>query len=271
MKVHSVLVNKLSGSLNKWKEKGGKTFRTYKDKGITMSKLGKPTDPRTPAQLAHRAKWAQACVEWHYFTDEEKEKWEKIGCKDHISGFNAYIRWYFLYRVRRLEILADTYVDQTHQSSNYGSSETLRMMGHRYMRKDDYLYFDFPDLMEAETIESATLNLYCYYATSQDYFNYHLRPYMVREDWNEHTITYNTQPPTIGWYLHTRFQRDTTGWYEIDITALCNDIRNYPEYYHGIKLIDAPAGVWQRSDIRFRSREYPDSLYHPHIILETKM
>jgi hypothetical protein len=92
MKAYPSIVCELRGSVNIAKTLEGKTFRTRKGKGITVSKQAIPTNPKTPAQTAHREKWKEACVHWHEITDEEKAYWEKEGKAGRISGFNAYMR-----------------------------------------------------------------------------------------------------------------------------------------------------------------------------------
>lgn len=51
----------------------------------------KPHDPMTPAQLARRAKFADAVATWHVMSEEQKKAWKSDAKNKNISTFNAYI------------------------------------------------------------------------------------------------------------------------------------------------------------------------------------
>ena len=50
-----------------------------------------PTDPRTPAQLALRAKFADAVAAWNALTPAEKRAWRLIGEGLNLPGYQAFI------------------------------------------------------------------------------------------------------------------------------------------------------------------------------------
>lgn len=51
----------------------------------------KPTDARSPAQLARRAKVQQAVAAWRQLLPEDIAFWKKAGAARQITGFNAYV------------------------------------------------------------------------------------------------------------------------------------------------------------------------------------
>lgn len=55
----------------------------------------KPSQPMTPAQIAHREKWKLAIAEWHTLTFNEKKSWEAIGAMKAWTGYDAFIHAYF--------------------------------------------------------------------------------------------------------------------------------------------------------------------------------
>lgn len=50
-----------------------------------------PTDPRTPAQIARRAAFANAVAAWQATTPENRALWRIQGKARNLSGFNAYL------------------------------------------------------------------------------------------------------------------------------------------------------------------------------------
>ena len=71
---------------------------------MRMTKRGKvpvkmkfygPTNPRTPAQEANRAKFAAAMVAWQALTPEEKGVYNKRAKKRSMFGWGLFIREYY--------------------------------------------------------------------------------------------------------------------------------------------------------------------------------
>lgn len=50
-----------------------------------------PTDPRTPAQLARRAKMADAVAAWHAATPEQRAAYNDAARVRRITAFNAFV------------------------------------------------------------------------------------------------------------------------------------------------------------------------------------
>lgn len=53
-----------------------------------------PADPHTPAQLARRAKFANAIATWKTMSDEQRKAWKPQAKSRNISSFNAFISAY---------------------------------------------------------------------------------------------------------------------------------------------------------------------------------
>jgi len=62
------------------------------DRSIQLRAHVIPADPRTPAQIACREKFAAAMAEYSAMTAEQKQYWKEIGNKSAISAMNAYTR-----------------------------------------------------------------------------------------------------------------------------------------------------------------------------------
>lgn len=51
-----------------------------------------PADPKTPAQLARRSRFAAGVAAWHALDSNSKRYWRALGARLGISGINAFMR-----------------------------------------------------------------------------------------------------------------------------------------------------------------------------------
>lgn len=49
-------------------------------------------NPRTPAQMRQRARFAEGVAEWHTLAPEQRAAWKKIGRPRSLNGFQAFMR-----------------------------------------------------------------------------------------------------------------------------------------------------------------------------------
>jgi len=50
-----------------------------------------PADPKTPAQMSHRAAFAAAVAAWHMMPTNERDLWLPAAKQKGLSTFNAYL------------------------------------------------------------------------------------------------------------------------------------------------------------------------------------
>jgi hypothetical protein len=53
-----------------------------------------PADPKTPAQLARRNKFAQGVATWQMMSDEQRKAWKAQAKNHNYSTFNAFLSAY---------------------------------------------------------------------------------------------------------------------------------------------------------------------------------
>lgn len=110
--------------------------------------------------------------------------------------------------------IADTYVDSSSSSSNYGGSSTLGVDGQDRI-KVSYLKFDTSSLA-GQPVTGAKLRLYVSNDSSKDKQNIKAVGDVA---WSESTVTYNNRP-VLGDILSTIGPGSSTGvWIEADITS----------------------------------------------------
>lgn len=172
--------------------------------------------------------------------------------------------------------VADTYARQNSTNTNYGSSGELCVLGTSGYYARTYLKFDVPLL----PIVKAELFLF-YFAN--DISNREQRHHIKRiiENWEEMTLTYSNAPNFEGMGSLTAGSYGTlvnvdgheTGinkWRSADITNLVKEWQDGTYSNHGLTLdhnynASYDGGVW--ASIKYRSKEYEDSNFHPYIKL----
>jgi parallel beta-helix repeat protein len=114
--------------------------------------------------------------------------------------------------------VADSYVNETSPTSNYGTSSALRVDGSPFVRS--YLRFNVQGL--AGTITSATLRVY---ATSSSSVGYNAHG-VSDNSWGESTLNY-TNAPAIGPVVASSGSFTGPIWKELDVTVLINGDGTY--------------------------------------------
>lgn len=89
---------------------------------------------------------------------------------------------------------ADTYVQFSNPSTNFGSQELLTVLADDTDDADILLYFNLGDIPSGSIIERATLTLY--QNTAQGEKEWPLAIERITQGWEESTVTYRTLPPT---------------------------------------------------------------------------
>lgn len=172
--------------------------------------------------------------------------------------------------------VADTYARQGSTNTNYGSSGELCVLGYTGYYARTYLKFDVPLL----PIVKAELFLF-YFANdvSDREQRHHIK--RIIENWEEMTLTYSNAPNFEGMGSLTAGSYGTlvnvdghkTGinkWRSVDITNLVKEWQDGTYSNHGLTLdhnynASYDGGVW--ASIKYRSKEYEDSNFHPYIKL----
>ena len=114
--------------------------------------------------------------------------------------------------------VADSYVNESSPTSNYGTSTALRVDGSPLVRS--YLRFDVQGL--AGTITKATLRVY---ATSSSSVGYDVRS-VSDNSWGEATLNY-TNAPAFGPVVTSSGSFTGPIWKELDVTVLINGDGTY--------------------------------------------
>lgn len=73
-------------------EKGSGNIPTNREHDMQLRRHVIPYDPKTPTQLAGRARIRAATLAWHEMTEAEKQQWRDKAKKLIMTGFNLHIR-----------------------------------------------------------------------------------------------------------------------------------------------------------------------------------
>ena len=62
-------------------------------RGIKYARMyAVPSNPRTPAQIAHRALFSAAVADWKELSPAEKDNWNQQASGRPLTGFNLFVR-----------------------------------------------------------------------------------------------------------------------------------------------------------------------------------
>jgi len=139
----------------------------------------------------------------------------------------------------RFNATADSYVEQSSPSTNYGSSASLQVKGSLFSGKTIFVEFDLSSIPSDAVVNSAKLYLYMYQAPllSRDY---HI--YQVKSSWSESSITYNNLPSIgsdIGFLMSSNVSNIWLSW---DIASDLQDIIDGEYTNHGYAVSDEKTG-----------------------------
>ena len=232
-------------------------IRTRKNKKIEIAKYRIPSNPRTQAQQAVRTKYAQAAQGWRSLTPEQKAQYNALGKPLGWSGWNYYL--WEQYQVQPFELTlypsADTFVDKSTPTSNYGTWTQIRTDPSSTYTYRSLLKWDLSQIRQQATITEAKFYLYYYAWAANNPTGRQQDVLRVTSTWAENTVTWNTQPTfdtTIWAYANIPA---SPGWLIFNITDLVQKWVNGTYTNYGILLRDHGEGIPTDYTIYFYSRE----------------
>jgi len=134
-------------------------------------------------------------------------------------------------------------------------------------QRDSLIKFDISSIPSGSMIYSAKLKLYYYDWWDNNPAGRKLKLYRATSNWEEGTVTWNTQPSWA--FLTTTYARvpvSTGVWMQWNVK---NDVRDFVDGQktnYGWKVTDEK--YWGHSNIPityFRTKEYEDENYHPYL------
>lgn len=166
----------------------------------------------------------------------------------------------------------DTFIAHKRPDNNYGSRTNL-LVRNDYGSTPGWAYdilikFDLSSIPQGATIQSAKLRLYYYQHKDNDPAGRKLNCYRITSNWNENTVTWNTQPsyypnPTT----YATVPSSTRRWMEWDVTSDVQKFINGQATNYGWKITDE--NYWGTIEIPiayFYSKEYGS--YVPQLVIE---
>ena len=171
--------------------------------------------------------------------------------------------------VLELVTIADSWVDELNPDAKYGASDLLQA-GHTGRDPDPYirnhLLVRFPDftLPAGSTVLTAELHLYL---AERKGDTVDLTPQAIISEWDEATVSWNNQPDTIS-FADPRESVSTTLpiWMAWQVTGIVQGWVDGIQAPYGILLWGQFPGK-QDGVAVFRSRDYDDQAYWPHLVI----
>ena len=181
-----------------------------------------------------------------------------------FSGFKPHLMVIFDAETVDMESVADAHVKESDPDVNYGSSEALTVNSNGCW---GYLRFDTGSLPIGTSIEYARLRLYQYGAGGIMGSNFPISAHPVTGLWVEGDVTWTMRPPHSAQPESFCFGiagSEYVGWVDLDVTAS----------FQGWQAGGGNNGIVVKDPFEystlpqtgyFRSREYADTDYRPHI------
>ena len=168
-----------------------------------------------------------------------------------------------------LHPIDDAKIRQRSPDNNYGSSDHLDIRNEygasSGWAEDSLIKFDISTIPSNITIYYAYLKLYYYKKVDNNPAGRDLNLYRVTSNWNENSVTWNTQPSYVSQPTTFATVPSTPGvWMKWNVTNDVLDFIDGSEVNCGWKLTDD--NYWGKTDIPwtcFRSKEYGD--YTPYL------
>jgi hypothetical protein len=168
------------------------------------------------------------------------------------------------------------------ENTNFGNAahvSALQIPGYHYGVNTcrGLFSFDLSSIPLGSTVLSAQLNLYAYtdftVAPIQDghYGNNQSTLSRIITNWNENTVTWNSQPNITN--LHQVILNQSIApnqdYLNIDVTELVQDMVDLPTTSYGFRLELMNEVI--TSNLSFCSKEYPDPSKHPSLLVEYRL
>lgn len=170
----------------------------------------------------------------------------------------------------------DTYVDMRCTDCNNGSGESMTVMnryGHpthpENWQKDTLVRFDLSSIPPGSEITSATLYLYYYHYHDNNPAGRNLTCYRITGDWDEMTVTWDTQP---GHHTEVTDSATVPGyytWMDWDVTGDVQDFVDEVQMNYGWQIKDEVP--WEWYDIPrtyYRTKEFGDFIPYLEVTCE---
>lgn len=165
-----------------------------------------------------------------------------------------------------LQAQQDTWLDNYHKNTNYGSEDRLAVNSNAriwwwYYYSRAIMQFDTASIPQGATISSANMKLYTHEQYSSSVTP--IRAYRITESWDEDTATYsNASADYDSSYIYDTEDVYADGWYSWDITELVQEWVDGTYDNYGVMLRGAGSGNYWK---RFRSSEYNEVHCRPHL------
>jgi hypothetical protein len=165
----------------------------------------------------------------------------------------------------------DASIWEEYPDDNYGSSDHMGVRnkyGHSshedIWEVDALIRFDLSSLTDEYVVDSAMLYFYYYECTYNNCDGRELTCYSITSDWDEGTVTWNTQPSYTTTATSSSAVPATWGWMRWDVTSDVQDYVAGLQTNYGWQVMDTTTwGDYDVPDSRFRTKEYGD--YIPYL------
>ena len=170
----------------------------------------------------------------------------------------------------------DTYVSSGSIGTSYGTNTSLNVgIGpnppHNRPKYRSYLKFDLSTILDNSTINNATLELYCYYATPGSY-NYELH-HVANDLGVTNGTTWSNQPGAASAYLDREYISSDShvGWKSWDLLSVpgaWNFAADLVDGYVSVRLILDPESAHMPNMVAFHSMDYSGTSYDPKLVID---
>ena len=163
------------------------------------------------------------------------------------------------------------YPDNNYGAGNYVN--TRNRYGHSshpyHWEVNSLIKFDLSSIPPGASIVSAKLYLYYFYCSFNNCTGRNLSCWRITSDWNEGTVTWNTQPSCSSLVTSYSVVPAAFGWMDWDVTSDVQAFINAEKTNYGWEMKDTTYwGNYNVPDTRFHSKEYGDYIPYLEIHIE---
>jgi len=224
MKVKSVLLTEMRGSVSKPVFKDRQTFKTYRDKGIILEKKPEFKKGWSRKQRLHRHNYMIWRLIWAQMTDEEREAYREEADKKKITPYNEYLHQKMTIPQKRVffEYTNDPF--EFFPRRVYCNGQLVSVGIEPDWRIRTYLKPYWGIIPFDISISKAELWLKVYEARDGYYVGTEIYCYKVLEDWNCKSLNWDNQPTVSDTATDTAICPDNDQWFSFDVTADIQDL-----------------------------------------------